>query len=85
MLPLRVRGHTRYLGAPVGWEPETQGHCGYLAVRDQIDPDIGPEMVSAWEPTPDELERLNAGASILLYVVGTGHPPVMLAVGETHG
>lgn len=39
-------------------------------------------MVSAWQPTPDELARLNAGASVHLRVIGTQHPPVMLEVGQ---
>jgi hypothetical protein len=28
----------------------------------------------AWQPTPEELVALMAGASVLLSVVGTGHP-----------
>lgn len=38
--------------------------------------------VSAWEPTPDEIALIAAGAPIYLWVWGTGHPPVMLTVGE---
>ncbi|WP_280987445.1 hypothetical protein [Georhizobium profundi] len=38
-------------------------------------------MVTAWQPTPDELERLNAGASVHLRVLGVAHPPVMVEVG----
>lgn len=82
MLPVRIEGATRYLGAPLGWEPETQGPCGHLAIRDIMDPDIGPEMMSAWQPTPDELDALNAGASVILFVTGSAHPPVALVVGE---
>lgn len=39
-------------------------------------------MVTAWTPTPDELERLNAGASVHLRIHGVSHPPVMVEVGE---
>jgi hypothetical protein len=39
-------------------------------------------MVTAWEPTPEELVRLNQGACIHLVVLGSVHPPVMLEVGE---
>ena len=39
-------------------------------------------MVSTWEPTEEELDRLKAGASVLLWVVGTVHPPVSLTVGS---
>jgi hypothetical protein len=35
-------------------------------------------MLSRWEPTPDELEILNAGGSVELSIVGRAHPPVSL-------
>jgi hypothetical protein len=41
-----------------------------------------PSMVTAWEPTPDELARLNAGAPVHLRILGSAHPPVLLTVGE---
>lgn len=37
------------------------------------------------EPTPAELAALNAGAKVMLRVVGQGHPPVMLYVGGVTG
>ena len=69
MMPLRIERATHWLGAPQGWEPTTQGECCHLAVR------------LAWEPTPDELARLNAGAKVSLLVVGNIHPPVSISVG----
>lgn len=81
MIPKRIEGSTRYLGAPQGWTPEQDGgECVHLAIRDEANP--APVMVSAWEPTPDELRRLNSGALIYLTVAGVQHPPVMLTVGE---
>ena len=60
---------------------KSQGFLG-LPIRDQIDPLTGmPEMISAWEPTPDELRRLNQGDSVQLAVLGNGHPPVKIEVG----
>lgn len=82
MNPLRILGATRYLGAPAGWNPDSKVPCVHLAIRDIVDPDIGPEMISSWEPTPDELARLNAGAPVVLFITGTIHPPVALTVGE---
>jgi hypothetical protein len=75
MIPRRIAGATHHLGAPQGWDEAAQGPCGRLHVR------VLPEGIceSAWEPTPDELAALNAGASIILGVVG-GQPPVMLSV-----
>ena len=78
MIPKRIAGATRYLGAPQGWEPERNGPCGHLAVRDVTAGSL-PICESAWEPTPKELALLNAGGSVVLRVVG-GQPPVMLYV-----
>ena len=80
MLPARIEGCTRALGAPAGWTRETSGPCCGLPIRDEMNGDV-PCMVSAWEPTPDELLAIMGGAKVMLRVVGTGHPPVMLYVG----
>jgi hypothetical protein len=74
-----IEGATRILG-------RSQGYLG-LPLRDElincsVDGPGTPSMVTAWEPTPAELALLNAGAPVLLRVLGTGHPPVMLTVGE---
>lgn len=76
----RIKGCTRVIG-------KSQGYYG-LPLRDELinDSVTGPNtpaMVTAWFPTPDELAAINAGAPIHLTVVGTGHPPVMMSVGET--
>jgi len=80
MIPGRIEGATRYLGAPEGWEPETSGECGHLAIRDQTNFDH-PSMVSAWLPTPAEIAAIVAGSSIHLSIIGNMHPPVLLFVG----
>ena len=77
MIPARIAGCTRALGAPPGWTPETSGECCGLPIRDEVSGDM-PCMISAWEPTPAELAALNAGGKVYLRVVGTGHPPVMV-------
>lgn len=81
MIPARIDGCTRVLGAPKGWTPETSGPCCGLPIRDEQNGDM-PCMVSAWEPTPDELAAIAAGAKIMLRIVGVGHPPVCLYTGE---
>lgn len=81
MIPQRHPRTTRYLGAPVGWEPETQGDCSHLAIAD-IPTQAGPAMDSLWEPTPEELRQLNEGGSVCLTVFGVAHPPVGLSVVE---
>lgn len=80
MLPGRILGATRVMG-----ERQSE-YCG-LPVRDET-VDCGeklgqqPAMRSAWFPTPAEIEALAAGAPIYLVVLGRGHPPVWLEVGE---
>lgn len=81
MLVQRILGATRNLGAPVDWNAERDGICGGLPIRDEQRGDSN-VMVSSWQPTPEELARLNAGASVYLHVWGGGHPPVALSVGN---
>jgi hypothetical protein len=79
MMIKRIRGFTREIG-------KSQGYLG-LPLRDELINDSvtganTPSMVTAWEPTPDEIARLVCSAPVLLRVVGVGHPPVMITVGE---
>ncbi len=81
MITKRIPGATRYLGAPRGWKPERDGPCGHLAILD-METTAGPAMMSLWEPTPDEIERIKAGAPVRLVIVGQVHPPVEVSVGQ---
>jgi len=70
---------TRVLG-------KSQGYRG-LPVRDEtmncsVSGPGTPVMVTAWLPTPKELEALNAGAAIHVRVVGRYHPPIIVEVGK---
>lgn len=89
MIPGRIEGATRYLGAPDWWTPADDGYCAHLAILD-MESDGVPVMASVWEPTPAELELLHGGARVTLFVVGRDHPPVALEVqalnqGADHG
>jgi len=75
----RIKDATRVIG-------QRQGYLG-LPLRDEMVHDKAtgqdtPSMVTAWEPTPDEIERLQRGAPVLLRVLGNVHPPVMITVGD---
>lgn len=82
MIISHIDGATRTIG-------KSQGYLG-LPLRDEyivmkMTDDTAREassMLTAWEPTPDELERLAKGAKVYLRVIGRSHPPVMLSVGE---
>jgi hypothetical protein len=77
MIPARIANATRYLGAPPGWKPDENGPCAHLAIQDTLNGGL-PAMISVWEPTPDELKRLNAGAKVSLIIMGL-RPPGRLA------
>ena len=81
MKPGTIAGATRVLGAPRGWNPEKDGPCGGLPILETLTAHGQKCMVSAWIPTPEELERLNAGAAIELCVMGIVHPPVGMSIG----
>lgn len=75
----RISGCTRVLG-------KSQGYLG-LPLRDVLldDPVNGPDtpaMETAWFPTPTEIAAINAGAPVILRVLGHVHPPVMIYTGE---
>jgi hypothetical protein len=77
MLISRIEHATRVIG-------KSQGFFG-LPIRDDLIServlgDSVPCMTTAWEPTPEELEALNAGAKVHLRIIGTKHPPVMVEV-----
>lgn len=75
----RIKGCTRVLG-------KSQGYLGLplrdVHLHDTVNGPGTPAMQSVWEPTPDEIAAIMAGAPIMLTVLGTAHPPVMVGVGE---
>ena len=80
MIAARIPKATRVIG-------KSQGFVG-LPIRDMLTVcEIGngiavaPTMTSAWTPSPEELRRLNAGASVYLIILGCSHPPVQIEVG----
>jgi hypothetical protein len=75
----RITGATRVIG-------KSQGYMG-LPLRDEphncsVNGPSTPSMVTAWHPTPKELEALNAGAPVHVRILGTAHPPIMVTVGD---
>lgn len=73
-----ISGATRTLG-------KSQGYLG-LPLRDvMVNCSVNgetPAMETAWMPTPDEIAAINAGAPVILRVLGQQHPPVSIDVGE---
>lgn len=74
-----IKGATRVVG-------KSQGYLG-LPVRDEpfnctVNGPAAPSMVTAWLPTPKELEALNAGAAVHVRILGDVPPPMIVTVGE---
>lgn len=70
MLIARIEGCTRVCG-------QSQGYLG-LPIRDeQIIDNASGEVVNmmhtAWEPTPDEIEKLRNGAKVIVSIIGMCH------------
>jgi hypothetical protein len=73
-----IEGATRIVG-------KSQGYLG-LPIRDEVinctvNGTATPAMVTAWKPTPAELEALNAGASVHVRILGQIPPPMNVMVG----
>lgn len=86
MNPKVIDGWNAAPGAPVNWNPERDGPCGSLPIRvhppEALKPGafMGVEWCdSAWEPTPHELAKLNAGGQVVLRCYGW-QIPVSLTV-----
>lgn len=64
-----IKGATHNPGAPRNWT-EANGPCGSLPIRYQKDAFGNNECISAWKPTPEELQMLNDGGFVILSVSG---------------
>lgn len=73
MLIAMIEGANRICG-------KAQGYKG-LPVRDELVDGVN-IMHTAWEPTPDEIERIKAGAKIIVSVIGTSPQPILLNVSK---
>lgn len=75
---VRVEGATRELGKPAEWGEDQK--CLTLPVKDTVLEDGSKVMVSAWQPSQEELAQLAADGHVYLWVWGQGHPPVAITV-----
>lgn len=74
MKPVRIKDHNTIFGA------DQAGVIPLPARRGEGS--LGPEITAAFQPSPEEIDRLKAGGVIELTIVGTGWPPVKLSVPE---
>lgn len=81
MIPARIKNADFELGKPADWDDEKDGHCSVLSVRLA---EVGGKqcMVSAWQPSAEEIRALINGETVKLWIWGRGHPVVSLTVGD---
>jgi hypothetical protein len=80
MILKRIENATRVLGAPSDWRDDGMSCIG-LPIRD-VETSKGNFMLSAWEPTAEELALLNVGQSLYLWIRGYQHPVVAITVAK---
>lgn len=84
MQALKFEGANKLYGEPKNWDPERDGECYSLPVK-QVEVAGGYSlMISVWKPTAEELQQLIAGHSVVLTCVGS-QPPVSLDVAAIAG
>jgi hypothetical protein len=71
--------HSRFIGAPHGWDEARDGPCDALSVCDKVD-GVYAVMESVWEPDYQEAVAMAAGLqNIRLGVFGRVHPVVYMS------
>lgn len=83
MIIKHIEQHTRILGAPKDWDESSDLPVGALPIRDVVMGGV-PFMVSAWEPTPQEVAALLRGETVKIWIQGVSHPVIALSVGEVN-
>lgn len=81
MIPDKIKDANAMFGAPKEWNDEKTGvHCQTLHVKTGEDANGNHVIVSAWIPSPEEIEAIKNGHAVILIVYGYGHPAVTLGV-----
>lgn len=80
MIIKRIAGADTIYGAPPDWKDDGM-ECAGLPVR-HVQTDQGVFAVSAWEPSPEEIQAILRGETIKLWIRAPGHPVVALTVGD---
>lgn len=80
MLPARVKNVTGEYGPPRGIGRGQVGGLPFWRESEELGERQVSKVCSAWKPTPEELACLNAGAYIVVGILGEPIPPFSLNV-----
>ncbi len=76
MTPLPLTDKTRTLAKPADM---TEDECSSLDIHD-LETSQGNFMISAWQPSEDEIDAIISGQPIFMWIRGVSHPAVNLTV-----
>jgi len=62
--------------------PEGMANCDRIRAHIQENPGGGYIYITMWQPTPEELARLNEGMPVQLCMLANQFPPVALGVAQ---
>lgn len=87
MTPTVIEGANLSLGAPANWDEARHGPCVRLHIRVTHGEIDDGETVhrpvdyceSAWQPSPEEVQLLIGGGSVVVRVYG-GQPPISIFI-----
>ena len=74
MNPVQFPQANDSFGAPSGMEEEVAALPVFKGIINGM-----PGNMSAWKPSPEELEALNNGGLVYLTIYGVGHPVVSIS------
>jgi hypothetical protein len=81
MIPIHFPEANITFTKPEGWTDE---QCGNLSVwKGELPLDehgsTAPTLISCWQPNKEDIEAINEGKPIFLYITGIAQPPVYLS------
>lgn len=76
---LKIEGADEFHGAPKDWNGEVNGECAVLPTVKMSSNGVM-FRVSQHEFTPDEIEAINNGATLYLWVSSLQHPVVSIGI-----
>ena len=86
MFPFRRHPETNIdLGKPAGWDDQVNGECVTLPAVQAVTTDGLHVYHTFYDPTPEQLARLNAGQPVRLSIYSRSHPVISIDARDDTG